>query len=503
MATRVMLDPITRIEGHLSIRTEVENNHVVEAYCSGEMFRGFETILRGRDPLDAQQITQRICGVCPVPHGLASILAQDQAYGITLTKNGRLLRNLISGANFVQDHILHFYHLSAVDFVDVAAVAKYNGNDNSLNELKAWVNSQLNSNILFPAAPFLPRYSGNYIENDELNFIALKHYLEAMEVRKAGTQMVALFAGKIPHPAGLIPGGVSEKVTADKIAAYSARLKKLRTFVDTAYLPDVIEVAKVYPEYFDIGKGCGNFLAYGIYPESETDTERFLPGGVLLDNELHALNAAQITEDTRFSRFSSPSGLNPNVGQSAADPGKQDAYTWLKAPRYDGHVVEVGPLARMMVGYHYEQPQIKNIIDDTLTKTGLQPRHLVSALGRHLARALETKIIVDRCAEWLEQLVPEKPAFVDFEIPQNSHGIGLWEAPRGALGHWLNIKDYKISNYQCVVPTTWNCSPRDDQGKPGPVEQALVGTRIEDEQNPIEAARVVRSFDPCLACAVH
>lgn len=500
----VAIDPVSRIEGHLAIHTQVEAGRIVDARLSGEMFRGFEKILQGRHPMDAQQITQRICGVCPVSHGTASVLAQEMAYNVAPPKNGRLVRNLILGANYIQSHILHFYHLAALDYVDITAVTGYQGKDRLLQDLKGWVQKQTASKAEFAAAPFLPRYEGKYIQDEELNLRAVRHYLEGLDLRALAHKACALFAGKMPHMASLVPGGVTEQVTADKIAAYGAILSKLQAFIESAYLPDVLDVAAAFPEYFSIGRGCGNFLACGGFPEGEDREKTFLPAGVLAGGKALTFESGKITEDVKYSLFSSPSGLAPSVGQTAPRPGKSDAYSWLKAPRYDGSVMEVGPLARMLVAYHSGRiPQVKPMVDAVLAKFKATPEAMVSVLGRHAARAIECKIVADRCAAWLDALVPGEPTFNDFEIPQSCSGVGLVEAPRGALGHWIEIRDRKISRYQCVVPTTWNGSPRDDRGNPGPIEQALIGTPVADEAHPLEAARIVRSFDPCIACAVH
>ena len=508
MAKIISIDPITRIEGHLAIRIEVESNLIAKAYSSGEMFRGFEAILKGRDPLDAQQITQRICGVCPVSHGIASILAQDQAYGNRPPKNGRILRNLIMGANYLQSHIFHFYHLSALDFVDIAAILNYKGKDPVLNNLKGWVKAEVSSKSVFPAAPFLPRYKGKYLADDELNFTAIRNYLEALDMRAVAHKAGAIFAGKLPHAASLIPGGVTEKVTTDKIAAYKSLINKLRSFIDNGYLNDVAGVAKAFPDYLKIGKGCGTFLAYGAFPESESESNDgsnlLFPPGVVINGKSSDFNPSKITEDIRHSLYSSGSGIHPSRGETIPSPHKTGAYSWIKAPRYDGLVMEVGPLARVMVAYlKGKNLKLKKLVDDFLSNLGKKPEDLVSVMGRHAARAIEAKIVADRCAQWVDELVPGKPSFKDFSIPETGTGVGLTEAPRGALGHWLTIKNQKIERYQCVVPTTWNCSPRDDSGKPGPVEQALQGTLIRDDKNPLEATRIVRSFDPCIACAVH
>lgn len=504
MSRTIDINPISRIEGHLAIRIEVESKKVINAFSSGEMFRGFEMILKGRDPLDAQQITQRICGVCPISHGTASILGQDAAYGISPPENGRLARNIILAANYIQSHIIHFYQLSALDFVDIAAITKYRGNDPALQELKSWVKSQISSKNIYPATPFLPRYDSKYIQNTELNIAAIKHYIDAIEMRALAHKLGAIFGGKLPHASTLVPGGVTEKVTAKKIAECIEILKKLQLFIEKSYIPDVMEVASAFPEYFKTGKGCGNFLAYGVFKESEDPSETLFPSGVVIAGKAMPFSVGLISEDVKHSLYSSPSGLKPKEGSTIPDVEKSGAYSWLKSPRYDGNVMEVGPLARIMVAYlGKNMPEVTKIVDGLLKKFQAKPEYLISTLGRHAARALETKIVADRCAQWVEQLVPGEPTFQDFDIPENGVGVGLTEAPRGALGHWLKIKDHKIDNYQCVVPTTWNCSPRDDKDNPGPVEQALIGAPVKDKDNPIEATRIVRSFDPCIACAVH
>lgn len=503
--TRIIdINPVTRIEGHLAFRIETESGRVTSAFSSGEMFRGFEQILKGRDPLDAQQITQRICGVCPVSHGMASILAQDMAYGIRLPENGRLVRNLILGANYIQSHILHFYQLSALDFVDIAAVTAYKGKDPALSAVRDWVNGQISANILFPGAPFLPRYSGDYLDSADANISAIKNYLTALDMRALAHQMGALFAGKLPHSSSMVPGGVTERVTAKNIAAYMSMLNRLKTFIDTCYIPDVLAVAGAFPDYFTLGKGYDQFLAYGVFRESDDINDTFFPSGVVTGGRLSTFDPDQIREDVAHSFFSSGSNLAPFKGETVPDPDKTNAYSWIKAPRYQGRAMEVGPLSRILIAYLNKGNQdITQAVDNLLKLTGKTVDDLNSVLGRHAVRALECKIVADRCSEWVAQLEPGKPSFADFTIPHSGEGMGLTEAPRGALGHWLTIEDYKIKHYQCVVPTTWNCSPRDDQGIPGPVEQALVGTTIKDPDNPLEASRVIRAFDPCIACAVH
>jgi Ni,Fe-hydrogenase I large subunit len=503
MSQTLTIDPVTRVEGHLSIRVDVTGGAVSQAWSVGESFRGFEAILVGRSPLDAQQVTQRICGVCPVEHGIASVLAQDQAYGLTPPENGRLLRNIMQAANFIQSHILHFYTLSAIDFIDIAAVLNYQGSDGGLNYLKGWINSQLSSTSYYPIAPFLPRYDAQYLESLDLNCAILHNYLRALEARADASKLCALFGGKLPHVASLVPGGATQKVDERQVQEALILIGRLRDFVDNAYIPDVTSVAKAFPSYFSIGRGCQAFLAYGVFPEDNLGNQ-LLPRGALKNWAFETMDPAVITEDVMFSWFSSGSHLHPSVGETVAAPDKAGAYSWVKAPRYGGQVMEVGPLARVLVNYAANSnPKLKALVDTLLAELGRPLTDLASVMGRHAARALECKVITDRVEDWLKALIPAQDGYVAFSIPATGQGVGLTEAARGALGHWLQISSSVVSRYQCVVPTSWNASPRDDLGQPGPIEQALVGTPIANAAHPIEAVRVVRSFDPCLSCAVH
>ncbi len=504
MARKVIVDPITRIEGHLKIEVEVENGKVKDAKSSGEMFRGWEIILKGRDPRDAQMITQRICGVCPSAHAQASTLCLDDAFGIHPPDNGRLIRNLIFGANYIQSHILHFYHLAALDYVDITAILQYKGNDPGLNKVKAWAKSEVDSGRPAAVAPFLPRFKGDYITDTETNIAAIDHYLKALDIRKKAHEMLCIFGGRMPHEVAIMPGGVCERPTVDKIASYLYRVKEIQSFIDNVYIPDILAVAKAYPQYFDIGKGCGNLVAYGAFEEDNQGTKKYISPGVYIDGKVQPFDSQKISEYVKYSRYSSKSGLHPSTGETVPQPDKKKAYSWIKSPRYGDKVCEVGPLARMAVNHlQGSNPVVSELVSGTLNKLNLPVTALFSVLGRHAARALETKVVADKCAEWLMQLNPSKPVHTKFEIPGQSTGMGLTEAPRGALGHWITIKDRNIDSYQAVVPTTWNASPRDDKNQLGPVEQALIGTPVADPDNPIEPCRVVRSFDPCLACAIH
>jgi len=504
MTKKITIDPVTRIEGHLKIEVEIENGRISDARSSGQMFRGWEIILKGRGPKDAQMVTQRICGVCPSAHAQASTLCLDDAFGIHPPDNGRLVRNLIFGANYIQSHILHFYHLAALDYVDITAILNYTGNDPGLNKLKDWAKNEWISGRPTALAPFLPRLQGQYIGDQETNIAFIAHYLKALDIRKKAQEMLSIFGGKMPHAVAVMPGGICERVTVDKITSYLYRLKELQSFIDNVYFPDIVAVAKLYPQYWEIGKGCRNLLAYGAFEENVEGTEKYISGGVYIDGKVQPLDTQRIAEYVKYSRYSSESGLHPSQGDTVPESAKKNAYSWIKSPRYDNRVCEAGPLARIVINYFRgTNPAVSSLATDTLKQLNLSVFGLFSVLGRHAARAMEAKIMADKCAEWIMQLNPSQPVHTKFEIPDQSTGTGLTEAPRGALGHWITIKNKKIDRYQCVVPTTWNASPRDDREQPGPLEQALIGTPVADSDNPIEPLRVVRSFDPCLACSIH
>jgi Ni,Fe-hydrogenase I large subunit len=511
MSQTIALQPVTRIEGHLSLHAEIEpaeenakkGFRVAKAFCDGEMFRGFENILVGRDPLDAQQITQRICGVCPISHALASIRAQEMAYGITPTRNGRLLQNLILAANYIQSHILHFYHLAALDFVDVKAVLSYSGTNATLTQLRQWVEETLARKDAVPGAPFLPRFERDYLENRAENLALLTHYVEALEIRKLCHEMAAVFAGRMPHSTALVPGGVTQTPTMERVLEYRSRLEQAASFVRNVYINDLLCVAKAFPQYLDIGRGCGNFLCCGGFPLDDSNGRFFAPG-VLIKDKWEPLDQNAILEDASKARYRQSAPAHPSRGETVPDFNKPGAYTWLMAPRYKGEVVEVGPLARLLTNYHAPTSNwVKAEVDSFLSSTKIPLSKMPSVLGRHAARGIEAIGILRQAFRWLDELELDGPPTRDFDICRQGSGYGLVEAPRGALGHWLSIQDYRIKNYQCVVPTTWNCSPRDALGRPGSMEQAIEGTFVEDHLQPIEIGRIIRSFDPCLGCSVH
>ena len=502
---KIIIDPITRIEGHLKVEVMTDGGEIVEARSSGTLFRGFENILKGRDPRDAQRITQRVCGVCPAVHGTAAALNLDSAFGIAdrVPDNGRVMRNLILGSNFLQSHILHFYHLAALDYVDVTAATDYEGQDPNLRSVSRFITRG-------ELAPFVPRYEGDYRLSKEANRAAVAHYVEALDMRRIAHEMLATFGGKMPHNAAVMPGGCTEAPTTDKIASFLWRLNRLKDFIDNVYIPDVIAVAEAYPDYFEIGPGCGNLLSYGVFdldgaePDLTKRKRLHVQGTVNTDLVPGELDVSKITEHVRHAWYADAStGRHPSEGETLPESEKPDGYSWLKSPRYNDQVYEVGPLARMAVTYVKGNGTVKKLVDDCLAHFNAGPGALFSVLGRHAARALDAKLIADAMAGWLLQLKPGEPVCTDYEIPDEGSGMGITDGPRGALGHWISIKNKVTDSYQLVVPTTWNASPKDDKDRPGPIEQALIGTRLKDEANPFEVVRIVRAFDPCLACSVH
>ena len=502
---KIVIDPVTRIEGHLKVEAVVDDGKVKEAKSSGTLFRGIELILRNRDPRDAPVITQRICGVCPTSHSLASNFCLDSAFGLggSIPDNGRIIRNLILGSAHVSDHILHFYHLAALDYVDVTKVATYEGNNATLNSVKDFIQRG-------ELGPFVPRYEGDYRLPAAVDQELVVHYVDALRMRRKAHEMCAIFAGKMPHNMTVVPGGVTEVPTIDKIASFLWRTNELRTFIDNVYIPDVIAAAGAYSDYFEIGAGCKHLLSYGAYDLDGKDadlTKRnrlFKQGTVSSDLKLGNLDTSAIAEDVKHSWYEdSTTGRKPTAGDTVPKDDKAGAYSWIKAPRYNGQVYEVGPLARLVATYLSGDSKAKTLVDGVLSKFKAGPQVLFSVLGRHAARAICCKMIADEMPNWLLQLKPGEPVYQPYQIPEEATGMGLVDASRGALGHWIEIKNKKIANYQCVVPSTWNLSPRDDKGQPGPVEQAITGTKIKDPENPFEIVRIIRSFDPCIACAVH
>ncbi len=463
---KIAIDPVTRIEGHLKAEVDVAGGKVVDARVSGGMYRGFEQILIGRDPRDATQITQRICGVCPTAHATASALALDDAFGVELTDNGRIARNLILGANYLQSHILHFYHLAALDYC--------NGPD---------------------TAPFIPRYANNDMRlPKEINDVAVGQYLEALEIRKICHEMVALLGGKMPHVQGIVVGGSTEIPTREALDAYAVRFKKVRQFVLEKYVPLVYLLAGPYGDLLKTGVGHKNLVSWGVFP-LDNKGNTLLKSGVYTDGKDYEVDPALIREYVKYSWFEdSTTGLNPREGKTLPNPNKPGAYSFIKAPRYNGKPHEGGPLARMWA----TNPELSDTGRKELGVTRLRDigDACFSILGRHVARAEETVLVAMAVEEWLSQAQPGKETFVPTPVPDSAEGLGMTEAPRGALLHYIDIKDQKIANYQVTSATIWNANPRDDMGQRGPIEEALIGVPVPDVGSPVNVGRLIRSFDP-------
>ena len=531
MGNRIIIDPITRIEGHLRIEVEVAGGKVTNAWSSAQMFRGIEIILQGRDPRDAPLFVQRSCGVCTYTHYLSSVRAVEDAVKVKIPDNARIIRNLLHGAQFQHDHIVHFYHLHALDWVDVvsalsadpkktAALADTVSNapwggevyfKNVQNRLKTFVDSgQLGL--------FTNGYWGHpaYKLPPEANLMAAAHYLEALRLQAKAARMHAIFGAKNPHLQSLVVGGVTcaADLTPDRIAEFLYLWKETQDFVKNVYLPDVLAVASFYKDWGAIG-GTSNFLAWGDLPESDKEPESlFMPRGVVMKRDLKGVKMAsekQVTEAIAHSWYEGENALHPYEGETKPKHGDYDTngrYSWFKAPRYDGEPCEVGPLARVLVAYAYGKKEIKEIVDSVVAKLGIPVTALFSTLGRTAARCIETVAIGDAMERWVLELVGNlkngnTKTYQSWTMPKSGMGVGLNDVARGSLGHWIKIEDGKIKNYQYVVPSTWNLGPRCKNGKIGPVEEALIGTPIADPKRPIEVLRTVHSFDPCIACGVH
>lgn len=553
---RVVIDPVTRIEGHLRIEAEVGGHEVTDAWSSGTMFRGIELILRGRDPREAWIWAQRICGVCTTVHALASVRAVEDALGVEVPDNARLVRNLIAGSQNIQDHVVHFYHLHALDWVDVTLALKADPAKTSqiAESISEWPKSSTTyfKNVQdrvksLVASRQLSLFSSGdwghpaYQLPPEVNLLAVAHYIEALEFQRDFIRMHAVLGGKNPHPQSYLVGGMSTAIDAnepeavinpERITLMNQLVATAQTFVKQVLLPDVLAVAGFYKDWFHYGEGLGNFMAYGDYPSgSVKDPAGFaFPRGIILNRDLstvHALDPKNVTEYVTHSWYEYSEGdqvgKHPSQGEtkpkySGPKPPYEylktdEKYSWLKAPRYEDKPVEVGPLARALVAYASGNAEVKKRIDGALAKLNLPPSALYSTMGRIAARALEADYMADTLSVWVQQL-DDNMAHGNVRIhnndkwdpetwPKSSQGFGLEEAPRGSLGHWVEIEDKKIVNYQAVVPSTWNAGPRDAHGQRGAYEAALLKTPIADPERPLEILRTVHSFDPCLACAVH
>ena len=553
---RIVVDPITRIEGHLRIEAQVEGGKVLDAWSSGTMFRGIELIVRNRDPREVWLWTQRICAVCTMVHALASVRAVENALGIEVPNNARLVRNIISASQYIQDHVVHFYHLHALDWVDITGALKADPAKTSqlAQSLSAWPKS---STAYFKGVQdrvkalvesrqlslFTSGYWGHpaYRLPPEADLMAVAHYLEALEFQREFIRIHAVLGGKNPHLQSFLVGGMTTSLDPNEPQAplNPERLDFLvqvaqtaKTFVDQVLIPDVLAVAGFYQDWFALGEGPGNYLSYGAFPQGGIkDTARyFLPQGIILNNDIskvYPVDPGKVAEYVTRSWYeyaggdqaakppsegeTTPKYSGPKPPYEFLDVDKK--YSWLKAPRYEDRVMEVGPLSRMLVAYASGQPEVKAMVDGVLAKFKAPPAALFSTLGRIAARALETQLLSNHIVGWIEELRANMNSG-DLRIhngekwdpstwPSSARGYGLFEAPRGSLGHWAEIENTLVKNYQIVVPTTWNAGPRDAKGQRGPYETALLKTPVADPERPLEILRTVHSFDPCLACSVH
>ncbi|MBZ0129613.1 MAG: nickel-dependent hydrogenase large subunit [Rhodobacteraceae bacterium] len=557
MNKRLVVDPITRIEGHLRIEAQMQGNQIAEAYSSGTMVRGIEIILKGRDPRDAWAFAQRICGVCTLVHGIASVRAVENALDIKIPQNAQLIRNLMIAAQYVHDHVMHFYHLHALDWVDV--VSALDADPKATSDLASSISNYPKSSPGYfsdvkkklktfveqgQLGIFANGYWGHsaYKLPPEANLMAVAHYLDALEWQRDVVQLHTIFGGKNPHPNFLV-GGVASPLDPNSdsainmatLAKISDVISKMEAFVNLAYLPDTLAIAGFYKDWGAIGEGVGNFLTYGDYPTGDTDdvSSFLVPRGVILDRDLSRIHEIDLHAESQIEEYvdhawykyqdGPGTGLHPYKGETEFNftgpnpPYDQlnvdKAYSWLKSPRWKGKPMEVGPLSRMLMLYASGNDHAKELVNMTLTTLDVPVTALFSTLGRTAARTLETKIYLDFMRGWYNDLVANIRAgdlsthnaekWDPRSWPKKAQGAGYMEAPRGALGHWIVIEDQKIANYQAVVPTTWNAGPRDHNGLAGPYEAALKGHVLADPEQPLEIIRTIHSFDPCLACAVH
>jgi [NiFe] hydrogenase large subunit/hydrogenase large subunit len=554
-ATKVVVDPITRIEGHLRIEAQADAGRITNAWAHSTQFRGIEIVLQGRDPRDAWAFTQRICGVCTVVHAVASCRAVEDALDITIPPNANIIRNLIHGMQFIQDHVIHFYHLHALDWVDVISALKADpaGTARIAKSVSPWPN---NSESYFRAVQdrltkfasggqlgiFKNGYWGHpaYKLPPEVNLLAVAHYLEALDWQRDVIRVHTIFGGKNPHPNFLV-GGMASAINIDGTATINAErlvdvqgmIRRAREFVEQVYFPDLVAIAGFYKDWAAIGGGVPNFLACGEFPEGDVrDLDKlYFPRGIILDKDLskvHEYDHKKVQEYITSSWYQYAGGdsvgLHPWEGETKPvytgprPPYQylqdQQKYTWMKAPRYEGKPMQVGPLSRMLVAYASGHSDVKELVGAALARLNVGPAALFSTLGRTAARGIETVLLARRMEVWFGQLVEriksgdtrtfEKSKWDPSTWPPTAQGYGYLDAPRGALGHWVQIMDGKIARYQCVVPSTWNCSPRDGNGQMGAYEAALTDNHpLVRPEEPLEILRTIHSFDPCMSCGVH
>ncbi len=555
MGKRITIDPITRIEGHLRIEVEVEGRTIRDAWASSQMWRGIEVILKGRDPEDAWVITQRICGVCTTVHAIASVRAVENALELEVPLNAQYIRNIIIGAHALHDHMVHFYHLSALDWVDVVSALKAdpvktakiaqsisNWPYNGVSDFKA-VQKKLKKFVESgQVGPFANGYWGHPSMKlpPEINLLAVTHYLQALEYQRYADSAAGILGGKNPHIQNLAIGGVANAINLENQSTLNMErlmkikflLEKVVPFVKEVYLPDVLAICSFYPEWLSYGKGVDNYLAVPDMPLDTKGTIFDLPGGTIFNGDLSKVTPIKSFNDPYF-----VDNIKESIYHSWYDgdwtkhPWEEDTvpkytgydtnkrYSWTKAPRFAKderlYPMQVGPLSQVLVGYALGHPLIKRYVDFALSElrslTGkrITIDHLKSTAGRHIARAIRAAVISELVLKHWDLLVSniskgDTNIWNEYNFPDGEiRGVGFHEAPRGTLSHWVVIEKGKIKNYQAVVPSTWNSSPRDKKGRRGPYEESLIGNPVVDIKRPLEVLRTVHSFDPCIACAVH
>jgi quinone-reactive Ni/Fe-hydrogenase large subunit len=537
---KIVIDPITRIEGHLRAEVEVDSDGVVqEAYVSGQLFRGIEIILKDRDPRDAGLLAGRICGVCTNSHFRGAITCVEDAYSLEIPKNSEIIRDLIAMALFIQDHVVHFYHLHSLDFVDVTSALLADAKLTSKEAHKYHENPFRNSHSHYEAVlqkvgnfvkagklgPFSNGYWGHsdYKLTPEQNLIMISHYLEALKFQTNISKAVAIFGAKTPHPQTLVVGGVTsvaDMLNPQRLNDYLFIIKEAKEFIDRAYLPDAKLLSIAYRDEIKAGNGRanGNFLCVGGY-EFEGE-QRLFCNGVIYGHDftnIEEFDESKVTEEIDRAWFSGDAKENEvfytdlNEDGSLKTAKNDDKYSWIKAPRYDGKTMESGPLARVLVSYSKDNKLIKSFVDEFLSETDLELMDLSTTVGRNAARAIESSYICEYIFKLVSRLIQNIKYYdtdtwvkYDFEkLEKNTKGSAFLEVPRGVLSHFVSIKDTKIDNYSVIAPTTWNATPKNFDGLRGAYEEALVGIKIEDTSRPLEVLKVLHSFDPCLACAVH
>lgn len=558
MADRIVVDPITRIEGHLRAEVEITDGTIKDAFLSSTMVRGLENIVKGRNPKDVWAFVQRTCGVCTSTHAIASIRSVEEALGITIPPNAEMVRNMMLGALYLHDHVVHFYHLHAFDWVDVISGLSADPVKTSqlAQSISNWPKSSpgyfsdLQKRLKkFAESGQLGIFANGYWGHPamklppEANLMATAHYLEALEWQKEIVKVHAIFGGKNPHP-NFIVGGMAcainiddaSGLNAERLALVKQLLDQGKEFVEQVYIPDVMAIASFYKDWGSIG-GFHNFMAFGEFPmqgHANTNPATFkFPSGVILNRDLSRIHDVDVRSLKTVEEFVNNSwydyegdgkaGKQPWSGEtkinySGSKPPYEflevdKKYSFIKTPRWKGLPMEVGPLSRMLIGYASGRPEFKEVIDSALSQLNVPAEALFSTLGRTAARALESKLVAQWNLEFYDNLInnikngDERMANMEkwekSTWPKEAKGVGLVEAPRGALSHWIVIKDGKTANYQQVVPSTWNASPRDIKGVRSPYEETLINTPVADPKLPLEIIRTIHSFDPCIACAVH